>query len=52
MDSNFYNKINKLNLSNHIDIHNHISNSGIQSGLIYHPIQLKNIFPDIRIYTQ
>lgn len=47
LDINFYCKANNLN--NDEDIYNHFDSIGIITGLIYHPQQLHNHFPDIKI---
>lgn len=50
VDSFFYNNINRLNINTDVELHRHINDIGIELGLIYHPKQLLNIFPDIHIY--
>jgi hypothetical protein len=50
VDIFFFKKAHDLNINDN-EILYHISNVGIKEGLIYHPKQLKNIFPDIKIYS-
>ena len=52
IDLLFYKKINKLEnkYSTTFDLCNHFNNNGIY-GLIYHPKQLMNLYPDIQIHT-
>jgi hypothetical protein len=50
IDINFYTKVNKLDFPYKSDGFKHISDYGIELGLIYHPKQLDNIFPNISIF--
>ena len=50
IDTFFYINANKLNISKIDDIYGHIYCTGIFEGLLYHPKQLVNIFPKIKIY--
>jgi hypothetical protein len=49
VDTFFYSKINNLKKKGEVSIFKDIKDNGIEEGLIYHPKQLKNIFPDIDI---
>ena len=51
VDTYFYSQLNDLKNMNEISLFKHIKEYGIESGLIYHPKQLKNIFTDIEIFT-
>jgi GR25 family glycosyltransferase involved in LPS biosynthesis len=52
VDTYFYSKVNDLNFTNKNETLKHIYNNGVVNGLIYHPKQLFNIFPKIRILEQ
>lgn len=49
VDPFFYSKINNLSFANTEDTLVHIYNYGVINGLIYHPKQLLNIFPEVKI---
>lgn len=49
VDTFFYLTVNKLFFNNENNVLKHIYNHGVSNGLIYHPKQLLNIFPDIKI---
>jgi hypothetical protein len=51
VDTHFYSQINNLENMDENALFKHIKEQGIESGLIYHPKQLKNIFTDIEIFT-
>ena len=50
VDTHFYSNINKLHFKDKPEAFRHIADYGIESGLIYHPKQLVNIFPNIEFY--
>jgi len=49
IDCYFYKYINNIDLTNTDDILKHIINTGFEEGFIYHPKQIKNLFPSIKI---
>lgn len=49
VDTFFYSKTNNFKKNSGENIFKNIKNYGIEKGLIYHPKQLKNIFPNINI---
>jgi hypothetical protein len=51
IDLNFYCKANNLSFNNSVSTIKHIFKKGILNGLLYHPKQLKNIFPNVKIYA-
>jgi hypothetical protein len=51
VDTYFYSQINNLPNMDESSLFKHIKEHGIESGLIYHPKQLKNIFTDNEIFT-
>jgi len=50
IDINFCNIVNNLNMSDEKEVLTYIKNVAL-NGYIYHPKQLANIFPNIKIYT-
>lgn len=50
IDLNFCNNVNNLNMKNNLDIIKYIQLIGMD-GFIYHPKQLFNIYPNMKIYT-
>jgi hypothetical protein len=48
IDINFYKYINKINLDFKSTL-KHISSYSIENGLIYHPTQITNLYPDVKI---
>jgi len=50
VDTFFYYKINNFKKESEVSLFTKIKNVGIEGGLIYHPKQLKNIFPNIEIF--